>query len=240
MKTKIFLIVFLLLLLKLEAATPLTPFFQNFYNADGSAQTNVITMTAYPAVNSWTVVGTNVVFGAANIIMTPDTNGYVTNAVSPNQYRLQFAGLNYSLYVNIPNTTNVMPLGMYVINAPVIAGAPLSGYALITNLLGYAPPLPTPAGITGALGYVPPTNSYSALTNVLGFIPATNGGPLVYAQLPWIPPTNTYSGLTSALGFAPATNPPILLTTNLAVLTPGSQTNFVNITNGTVQSITHQ
>jgi hypothetical protein len=143
----------------------LTSFYQYFYNADGTPQTNVITGQAYPAANTWTVVGTNMFYGLQTITLTPTTNGYVSNAVSPNGYRFQIASLNTTFYANIPNTTNVLPLATYVTNVPVISGTYLNGYSLVTNWTGFAPATNSPA--TNTIIYV---SGVSSITNASGVV----------------------------------------------------------------------
>ena len=150
-----------------------TPFIQVFQNPDGTAQTNSFTLTAYPPANVWTVVGTNLVYGNYAVTFTPNSSGYISNAIAPNTYQLLFSNLNSGFYVNIPNTTNVVSLSACVTGVPS-SGNVLNGYGLVTNWLSFAPATNSSAGILAALGFTPPTNNYTSLTNALTFAPATN------------------------------------------------------------------
>jgi hypothetical protein len=220
-----------------------TPFTYQFYNADGTAQTNRVTMEAWPrATNAWTVYGTNIIWGSQPITLNPDTNGYGTNYAFPNTYRLYVSNLNSSFFISLPDTSNQIALGSCLIAAPQVAG-PLGFYALVTNWLGFAPATNNLAGIVASLGYTPLTNTYAAVTNVAGFVPATNGlaaltNTLTHAALVGIhgytPATNTYAAFTNILGFVPATNAPLKLTAVVPFITQGSVTNQLYITNGIV------
>jgi len=130
-----------------------TAFYGQFYNANGTAITNAGTLTAYPQQNTWTVYGTNVIFGGGTINLTPNAGGYFTNWCYPNGYRLTFAGITGSLYVQIPDTTNFISLAQCVTNAPTYGGTPLNSYGLVTNWLGFAPAPATLPGITNSLGF---------------------------------------------------------------------------------------
>lgn len=228
----------LVLLLRACEYAPATPFVQTFYNSDGTPQTNAITMVAYPAQNTWIVVGTNLYYGGSNLTLQPTTNGYVSNAVSPGGYRLTFANTTLPLYVNILNTTNVLPLSTYVTNAPVIAGSYLSAYGVLTNMLGYAPATNTALGVKAALGYTPPTNSLASLTNAFGFLPLSSSATISAALLPQLGSvgvtnlngtmlTNLGTGTiicwtNLAIGVAPTLGAPdgsLLITTNGVVFT---------------------
>jgi uncharacterized membrane protein YidH (DUF202 family) len=169
---KIFLIL-VLILIAMAGAVRATPFIQVFQNPDGTAQTNSFTLSAYPAANVWTVVGTNLVYGNYAITFTPNSSGYISNAIAPNTYQLLFSNLNSGFYLTIPNTTNVVSLSACVTSVPT-TGNILTGYGLVTNWLSFAPATNSSSGIIAALGYMPPTNNYSSLTNALTFAPATN------------------------------------------------------------------
>lgn len=212
-----------------------TPFYGKIPNSDGSFQTNVVLMQAYPPANTWTVYGTNIVYGGRIITNLPNASGYFSNWCYPNTYRVTVPALSSSFFVNILDTTNFLSLAVYITNAPVVSGTYLDGYGLVTNWLGYAPVRPTPAGVTGALGYTPPTNTYSAFTNIAGVF-ATNNGPITYSQLPFTPPTNSYSALTNALGFVPGTNT-IGLTTNFTFLNGTTNPSTAYQTNGILKRI---
>ena len=60
MKTRV--LIFALGLLLSASLLAQTPFSYRFFNADGTPQTNVITMQAWPPeLNTWTIYGTNIV-----------------------------------------------------------------------------------------------------------------------------------------------------------------------------------
>lgn len=212
------------------SAVATTPFSFQFYNSDGTAQTNPVTMTAWPpSTNTWTVYGTNIIYGGNIITLTPNTSGYGTNHAYPGAYLLFNSNLNSGFYATLPDTTNVVALGMYLTSAPQTAG-PVGFYGMITNLLGFAPASNNLAGIRGALGYTPPTNTYAGLTNALGLVPASNYLAGITAALGYTPPTNTYAGLTNAAGLVFATNTSAGIIAALAY-TPASNTYaaFTNI-----------
>ena len=117
-------------------------------------------MRAYPpAANTFTVFGTNIVFGGIWITNQPTAAGFFSNSISPNSYQVQIPALSVSFYVTIPNTTNYNSLGLYITNAPQV-GPPFLGYA-VNNF----------AGITNALAYFPATNTYSVIVAALGYPP---------------------------------------------------------------------
>ncbi|HTB86034.1 MAG TPA: hypothetical protein VK742_20480 [Candidatus Sulfotelmatobacter sp.] len=200
-----------------NSAFGITPFVGQFKNADGSAMTNPFTMQAWPQTFTWTVNGTNIIYGGILITNVPNSSGFFTNSFYANGFRLFVPAYNSYLFGYLPDTTQVVNLALCLSNAPATAQG-LSQYGLITNWLGYAPVPPTWAGVTNALGYAPPTNTYANFTNILGWtptyagitnligIPATNGGPLAYSQLPFTPPSNNYVGISNAVGFVFATN----------------------------------
>lgn len=232
-RASILILLLILLLISLRPALCATPFSYQFYNSDGTAQTNPITMTAWPpATNTWTVYGTNIVYGAQNITLTPNASGYGTNYAYPNTYRLFVSNLNSGFFIALPDTTNQISLGSCLIAAPQTAG-PLGLYGMITNWLGYAPATNSNLGIRGALGYVPLTNTLAGITNVLGYIPLTN----------------TYAAITNTAGFVPATNGLAALTNTLtdAALAgihgyrPATNTvaGFTNVLGFTLQAMTY-
>jgi hypothetical protein len=196
-------------------AVATTPFSYQFYNSDGSAQTNAMTMTAWPpSTNAWTVYGTNIIWGSQTITLATDTNGYGTNHAYPNTYRIFVTNLNSGFFVSLPDTTNQIALGSCLTAAPQVAG-PVGFFGMVTNWLGFAPSTNSNAGIVAALGYTPATNTYTALTNILGYGPATNTSAGLIAALGFQPATNGLAALTNTLtsaavvgvlGFQPATN----------------------------------
>lgn len=238
------------LLLAACSARATTAFTYQFYNADGTAQTNAITMTAWPpSTNTWTVYGTNIIYGGLNITLTPNSSGFGTNHAYPGAYRLYVSNLNSGFYVTLPDTTNTVSLGTYLTSAPQTAG-PIGFFGMVTNWLGYSPATNTSAGLIATLGYTPLTNTYAAMTNAAGFRFATNTSAGLIAGLGYTPATNTYAaatnllsfipnyaGITNALGFRPATNAATMTNLSLSVLVPGSTTNIIHITNGVVNRI---
>ena len=238
-----------------------TPFSYQFYNADGSAQTNVITMTAWPpATNTWTVYGTNIVYGGVTLTLTPNASGFGTNHAYPNTYRLFITNLNSGFFISLPDTTNQVALGTCLTAAPQVAG-PVGFYGMVTNWLGFAPSTNNNAGIVAALGFAPATNSLANLTNLLtsealiaelGFQPATNSAAsisnllnsaMLVTGLGFQPATNTLASITNLLtsaalvaelGFQPATNGilPDLVTNT----TTGIGLAFTNLASGSSPS----
>ena len=216
---KRFILLLLLLVILIPAALATTPFSYQFYNSDGTAQTNVMTMEAWPrSTNAWTVYGTNIIWGSQIITLTPNASGYGTNHAYPNSYRIYVTNLNSLFYVVIPDTTNQISLGSCLVSAPQVAG-PIGFFGMVTNWLGYWPSTNTYAGIAGALGFNPATNTTAGLISTLGYTPATNTAAGLISTLGYTPATNTfaaatnllafsptYSGITNKLGFGPATN----------------------------------
>lgn len=225
MKTLIFLrkltkqfLAFVLLVCFYSSAFGLTTFTYQFYNSDGSPLTNPVTLAPVSG-NQITVYSSNLVV-ARTITLTPNGLGAGTGTAEPNSYRLTVTNgtlVPFTAYANIPDTTNVFPLGAYLSNAPAIY-TPSSMYNFLTNQLNgaaglvqalqFQPMTNSAAGVTNVLGYalIPP--SYTALTNALGFAPMTNsaGGVTNTLGFALIPPT--YPALTNVLGFAPMTNSP--------------------------------
>jgi len=209
----------LLLVLACQCAPAATPFSYQFYNADGSPQTNALTMTAWPpSTNAWTIYGTNIIWGSQTITLTPNTNGYGTNFAYPNSYRVLVSNLNSGFFILLPDTSNQIALGTCLVSAPQVAG-PLGFYGLITNWLGFTPATNglaaltntlTDTALTGIHGYRPATNTLAAITNMLtdavlvgihGYRPATNGLAALTNNL-------TAGGLLSVLGTIPQASLP--------------------------------
>lgn len=162
----------LLFLLIARAGSALTPFYYRGYNSDGTAQTNNVVLAAYPpAVNGITVLGTNIIFGSYAITNTPNASGYFSNNIFGGTYRLTIPALSFSTFAVIPETTNFTALATCLTNAPVINA--VGGYAIITNMLGYAPAIGTYAGITNSLGFGPATNTPT--TNTIVYVSAVSG-----------------------------------------------------------------
>jgi hypothetical protein len=153
-------------------SSAVTAFYQRGYNSDGTPQTNKIVLTAYPpAVNGVTVLGTNIIFGAYAITNQPDATGFFSNSIFGGTYKYTVPALGFSTFATIPETTNYISLALCLTNAPVIS--PASGYAIITNWLGYSPPAGTYSGITTALGFSPATNNPG--TNTIVFVGSITG-----------------------------------------------------------------
>jgi len=196
-------------------ALGLTPFYYQGYNSDGTPQTNLIYMSAWPpAQNSFTSYGTNIVFGGNVIVVQPNVNGYASNAAYPNTYRCFITNINQAFTVKLLDTTNFNSLAYYL-QASVTSTGDQSTYAMVTNWLGYAPVRPTYAAVTTALNFTPATNGGPIANSQLPYTPAPNTFSGITAALGYTPPTNTYTGLTLALGFTPATNGGPILTSQL-------------------------
>ena len=194
-----------------------TPFYFSGQNADGSPQTNPVTVRAFPPnINGFTVYGTNIIWGAGYFTNTPNASGFFSNSLLPNMYQFSVPALGQNFYANIPDTTNYYSLATYLTNANVVGtifpGYVANSYSGVTNALTFAPATNSAGGIIFALGFTPPTNNYAGITNALKYLPATNGAALAYSLLPFTPPTNTFVGLTNVLGFGPATNNPAVNT----------------------------
>ena len=168
----------------------ITPFYFKSFNADGTPQTNLVTMQAWPPAASWSVNGTNLIYGAGIITNTPDATGFFSNAVFANSYRFQIPALNTVFYATILDTPNYLPLTVYITGAPVSL-APLNNYQLVTNWLGFAPATNNAAGIISALQYAPATNGYTGISAALGFFPATNPLLLITTNISFVGPNTT-------------------------------------------------
>jgi hypothetical protein len=193
-----------------SAITPWTLKIGTATNAFGSQQMGAQLLTPANQLDTpFTVNGTNLIFGGntiSNFTFTSDSSGYFSNVLYAGTYKFILTNYNAAFIAQIPDTTNVQSLTLYITNMPVFSGVALDSYGLITNLLHFPPATNSTAGITAALGYTPPTNSYNGLTNSLGFPPATNSNSGITSALGYTPPTNSYNGLTNALTFPPATN----------------------------------
>ena len=202
-----------------------TPFFIQGYSHDGAPQTNLIYMTQYPATSApFTVYGTNIVYGANAIVISPNAGGYASNWSYPGPFKFYITNLNVSFIANIPDTTNFQSLALYVTNLQSFSAAGLSSYGMVTNLLGFPPATNNPNGIIFALGYTPAnaanTNDFAratpaGITNSLGFIPANAANTNDFARA-------TPAGVTNSLGFIPAN---AANTNDFARATPSGVTN---------------
>lgn len=161
--------IILLGILGLACFGQVTTFTFQFYNSDGSPNTNPAILAPYPPAQNLVVVGTNLVF-ARSVTLVPGTNGYGTNAAWANTYRLTITNGNggtIQAYVNLPFTGSVLPLASYISNAPAIY-TPATLYAFLTNGLG------GPPGLVQALQFQPMTNSAAGVTNVFTLNTLTN------------------------------------------------------------------
>lgn len=155
----------LIILIALFAALNLTatPFYYIALNADGSPQTNIVTMQSWPPNGSgFTTYGTNIIFGNITYTNLPNASGFFSNWLYPGYYRVSIPALNSGFYVNLLDSTNYASLAIYATNmAPTQTGG--SGFGIITNYLGYTPATNAPA--TNTIAYV---SAVSGITNASG------------------------------------------------------------------------
>jgi len=227
----------------------LTPFYYQGFLANGAPQTNTIYVSQYPAnATQFSIYGTNIIFGGNVTNFTPTATGFATNALFPGQYKFYVTNLNASFLVNIPDTLLTNSLALYLENpATVSSGAGLSGFQIITNLMGMIPAnaantndfaRATLAGITNALAMIPAnaanTNDFAratlaGITNALAMIPANAANTNDFARA-------TVAGITNALAMIPAnaanTNDFARASANGLSLAIGSRTDVKVITNG--------
>jgi hypothetical protein len=222
-----------------RSAFATTPFSYQFFNSDGTPQTNRISMEAWPrSTNQWTVYGTNIIYGSKVITLDPDATGYGTNYAFPNTYRLFMSNLNSGFFISLPDTTNQIALGTCLTDAPQVAG-PIGFYGMVTNWLGFAPPTNSVASISNllnfaslrsALAFQPVTNDLASLTNLLT-------STALIGELGYTPMASNSVDVVTALGFQPATNS-LASITNL--LTPAAilgELAFQPATNGILPDI---
>lgn len=161
--------------LTMLSASAVTPFSFTFKMGDGTPNTNVALMTAWPVQNNTiSVVGTNIVFGGSNITLLPDVTGNGTNQSYAGGYRVFFPNLNFGFFVNIPDVTNQLPLANYTTGNPVTL-EPVDYYSIVSNWLKFGPATNTNPGIIAAIGFTPLSNTYVAILAAMGFTPQTNG-----------------------------------------------------------------
>lgn len=226
------LILCLLLILSPNSPAGPTPFFGKFYNADGSPQTNVIQMQAWPPANNWTIYGTNMVYGGAVITLVPDTTGYFSNAAYANTYRLLVTNLNSGFYMTLLDTTNFLSIAVYATDTPTV-GNILNGFGLVTNWLGYTPAPATYAGISNAQGFASATNNNAGIVFAQGFASATNSNGGIVSAQGFSSATNNNAGITAAQGFASATNGAAIVAPSARITGPLTLTSVpVAFTNG--------
>jgi len=211
------------------AQTNGTPFYCQLFNADGSPQTNIVTMQVWPPDdNAFTVDGTNIIFGNTIYSNTPNPSGFFTNRLFANTYVVKIPSSGRSFFVKLLDTPNYLPLAYYVTNVANVSAA-FTMYGLVTNWLGYAPIQPTFSGVTTALGYTPLTNTFAAVTNVMHYTPLTNTFNAITNILAYVPATNSWAGIIAAFGNVPATNTYSMLVASLGY-TPLTNT-FAALTN---------
>lgn len=185
-----------------------TPFFVQGYNSDGSPQTNAIKASFWPQSSDspFVTYGTNIIYAANEVTISPNAAGYASNWLFPGTYRFSIPALGVAYLAVIPDTTNFLSVANYTTNLNGYPGIGLNSFGLVTNWLGFSPATNSSSGIISALGFFPTTNNFYGITNALGFAPATNSNAGIIFALGFTPATNNFSGITNALGFAPATN----------------------------------
>lgn len=154
----------------LLASALATPFFYKGYFADGTLNSNLVSVTIYQATGGapqYSVYGTNIVYGGKVLTLVPDATAYTSNWLFPGRFRCTVSNLNASFIVNVPDTTNFLSLALYMENAATVSsGVGLNSYQLITNLLGK---VPVDAAQTNQFAIAAMTNAY-ALSASLGTI----------------------------------------------------------------------
>jgi hypothetical protein len=199
----------LLAVLGVFKASALTTFTYQLYNSDGTPFTNTATMIPWPVTgNSVVVYGSSIVF-AKTLTLAPNGSGAGSVAVEPNTYRVTYTpatGGTISFYINIPDTTNTLPLAAYVSNSPAVYTTS-SLYAFLTNGLGYAPVPATAAAITNLLGTVvlPAPEIWTTNTPLFGGVTSVNGLTNRLAtnssQLLTLTLGNAVGGITGSFGY---------------------------------------
>lgn len=198
--------IILTLFTTLVVCEALTPFTFHLVKDDGTAMTNICSMTPYPQKTyGVTLLGTNIVFGATGINLTPNSNGDGTNFAMPTRYRIFETNSGLGFIVNLPDVTATNPLAIYVEGVPVIYQSS-SLFGFITNAIGGVPVISNWPSVLGAIGFQPLTNSYTAISNTVGFLLTTDTLAGITFGLGYTPASNTYSALTNILSFIPATN----------------------------------
>lgn len=153
----------------------------------------------------------------------PQTNPVVIEAWPPANKWIVFNGTN-SVYVI--TTTNQPNASGYWSNSFYPTGyrktIPALNAVMYFNVLNTTNPLSVAQLATNVVVAGNMMSNFQLMTNWLGYTPATN----------------SFRAFTNILGFVPATNPPSLITTNFAVLVPGSRTNWLRFTNSVLQNVT--
>ena len=204
--------------------TPVVAYLTDSQGNPYGSGTNV-TITAWPATNIITGVGTNLVANLAIIDVT-SAGGEISNNLAPGNYRMQIAGFPRGITFGVVSNGTAL-------NVAQLAGVPVTefmnftiaqfsdagtmarentnnwtrnNYFSVSNAVGFD--MATNGGpvAVSQLPYTPATNSYGGISNAVGFDMATNGGPIAVSQLPYTPATNSYAGISNAVGFDMATN----------------------------------
>jgi hypothetical protein len=105
-----------LLLLSAGLAGAQTPFEYRGVDFTGTPLTNAITIEPWPNTNAIIGYDTNIVAGLARTY-TPNTNGYVSGTLMPNNYRMTVAGFARGISFGIIDSTNTQNLAA-VANIP--------------------------------------------------------------------------------------------------------------------------
>lgn len=182
------LLLLFLLLAVASAEAQLTPFFYYFRNADGTPNTNNAQMQAWPPSVSYTIVGTNIVYGGQIITLTNDGTGFGTNQVYANTYSVLFTNMvpNQGFFVNIPVTSVRTNLALYLTNTLVINASNLNAWGgvrglitdtsleFITQAVQVAGTLIVYTNTAGGVTSITLSNSVPNATNLLGKISPTN------------------------------------------------------------------
>jgi len=183
-----------------------TPFYAQFFNADGSPQTNIITMQVWPPDdNAFTVDGTNIIFGDRIYTNTPNASGFWTNRLFANTYVVKIPSAGRSFFVKLLDTQTYLPLAYYATNIANVNN-PQNMFSVVTGWLGYVPATNTSAMVIASLGYTPLTNTFAAITNAMHYAPLPNSFAAITNALSYFPLTNSFASITNALSYTPATN----------------------------------
>ena len=184
-----------------------TPFSHSGRLPWGAPNTNQCVITAWPPGQPFYIYGTNIVFGSYPQTNNPDANGFFTNQLYAGTYSVVYPAFpQFGFFVQIPDTTNQLPLAYYATNTPVTSATYGSMYGVVTNWLGFKPATNGAALSYSLLPWTPPTNTFPGLTYVLGYTPATNSNAGIVAALGYTPATNGFAAFTNALGYVPMTN----------------------------------
>jgi hypothetical protein len=232
--------------------TPVVAYLTDSQGNPYGAGTNV-TITAWPATNVISGVGTNLVANLPIVDVT-SAGGEISNNLAPGNYRMQIAGFPRGITFGVVSNGTAL-------NVSQLAGVPVpeflnftiaqfsdagtmarestnnwtrNSYVAVSNAVGFV--IATNGGpvAVSQLPYTPATNSYAGVSNAVGFVIATNGGPVAVAQLPYVPATNSYAGVSNAVGFVIATNGGPVAVTQLPYLPAtngGSISNYQLSTN---------